>query len=133
MRGGEQGVGQRHCQRDARPEIKHVFIGDGRGKSSNNKLKARGWEISRSANPPPLAGFRWDHGLFSPQHSPIRIVFLMNGSHFVFPVWSAVCISAKRCSLYAAFLLNGCGFLLCAREVSLEAFPLNGLHFRCHF
>ena len=81
----------------------------------------------------PLAKVRYVHGFFSIERSQLSIVFLMNGSHFVFPVWSAVCISVKRFTLYAAFLLNGCGLLLCARELSLKAFPLNGLHFRCHF
>ena len=31
MRGGEQGAGQVHANMYARPEIKHEFIGDGRG------------------------------------------------------------------------------------------------------
>ena len=64
MRGGEQGVGQRHGQRYTKPEISTSLLATARV-LSNNKLKARSKKSRHSGGLVGLGNLRWVHGFFS--------------------------------------------------------------------
>ena len=54
----EQGAWQMQGESVTRPEVSTLVYGDGRGKLTNNKLKARGWDREGFCTPPTLAGLR---------------------------------------------------------------------------